>query len=195
MKPSQVVYFRNPSERTSTKEHLIRHCHKHKIQVHIPKRNSNKSKIVRISKAKTTRNQRKDHSPKQKLEEQMKIDGYSKHTHSLTHIHRHTLAHPPGNRGKDGQIQVKEAENLGIRNTGQAVRGVHAALIAGSPFCEGVRFVPFAKPTRTLETCMPSLDQSLPVSPQPVRKIIPFYYSKRSEFRTRKERLSQRNDH
>ena len=40
----------------------------------------------------------------------MKIDGYSKHTPSLTHIHRHALAHPPVNRGKDGQIQVKEAE-------------------------------------------------------------------------------------
>ena len=25
----------------------------------------------------------------------MKRDGYSKHTHSLTHIHRHGLAHPP----------------------------------------------------------------------------------------------------
>ena len=24
----------------------------------------------------------------------MKIDGYSKRTHSLTHIHRHALAHP-----------------------------------------------------------------------------------------------------
>ena len=41
---SQVVYFRNPSERTSTKEHLIRNCNKHKIQLHIPKETATKRK-------------------------------------------------------------------------------------------------------------------------------------------------------
>ena len=45
----------------------------------------------------------KDHEPKQKLEEKMKIDGYSKHTHSLTHIHPPPHTQDLGERrGKGG---------------------------------------------------------------------------------------------
>ena len=54
-----------------------------------------------ISKTKNNEKPEKDHYPKQKLEEKMKIDGYSKqtYTHSLTytdtrlHIHPHTHPH------------------------------------------------------------------------------------------------------
>jgi len=56
--PSQVVYFRNPSERTSMKEHLAKkrkekkehlatHGNKHKIQVHTTKRNKQQQKRKR----------------------------------------------------------------------------------------------------------------------------------------------------
>ena len=44
VKSSQVVYFRNPSGRTSMKEHLVRHGSKHKIQVHTTKRNKHQQK-------------------------------------------------------------------------------------------------------------------------------------------------------
>ena len=42
--PVQVDYFRNPSERTSTKERLVKHGSKHKIQVHTTKRNKQQQK-------------------------------------------------------------------------------------------------------------------------------------------------------
>ena len=59
---------------------------------------------------------------------------------------------------------------------------------------QGVRFVPFAKPTRTLETFFRwSKACGCPHSQSNVNFFIfyYFYYSKQSEFRTRKERLSQ----
>ena len=65
---SQVVFISETPvgvhERTSMKEHLVRHGIKHKMQVLTTKRNKQqqkRNKIVRISKTKTTRNQRKDH--------------------------------------------------------------------------------------------------------------------------------------
>ena len=61
-----MVYFRNPMgvhERTSVKEHLVRHGSKHKIQVHTTKRNGNKNenKIVSISKTRNNEKPEKDH--------------------------------------------------------------------------------------------------------------------------------------
>ena len=81
------VYKRTPVKEHLDKEHLVRHGSKHKIQVHTTKRNKNK--IVRISK----------NNEKPEIERK-KIDGYSKHTHSLTHIHRHALAHTPARAHK-----------------------------------------------------------------------------------------------
>ena len=58
------------------------------------------------------------------------------------------------------------------------VRGVHAALIVtpGTPqFCEGVRFVPCTKPTRTLETCLLWIKAcGCPQSQSSVSKIMSF---------------------
>ena len=59
-------------ERTSMKEHLASHGSKHKIQVYTTKRKS-----YGFQKKKKKRETRER---KQKLEEKIKIDGYSKHT-------------------------------------------------------------------------------------------------------------------
>ena len=57
------------------------------------------------------------------------------------------------------------------------VRGVHAALMVPQ-FCEGVRFVPFAKPARTLETCLCWIEAcGRPYCQTNVSKIIsPFFF-------------------
>ena len=45
----------------------------------------------------------------------MKIDGYSKHTHSLTHIHWHALAHPPTHPPTHTRFGEKEDEGESYR--------------------------------------------------------------------------------
>ena len=87
-------------ERTSMKEHLVRHGSKHKIQVHTTKRNKQQQKqkqnhthFQNINNEKPEKRSLTKTKARGKKEEK-KIDGCSKHTHSLTHIHRHALAHP-----------------------------------------------------------------------------------------------------
>ena len=108
------------------------------------------------------------------------------------------------NRGKDGQILVKEAEKASEMPVKHCLWGTCSSDSRFPLICEGVRFVPFAKPARTLETCLRlSKVCGRPHSQSNVSKILSsflflFYYSKRSEFRTRKERQmsnDQSNDH
>ena len=95
---------------------------------------------------------------------------------------------------EDGQILVKaeKALEMPIKH---CLWGTCSSDSRFPQFCEVVRFVQFAKPTRMLETF---LCWSKACGPQPVQCqhfFFFFNYSKRSEFRTRKERLRQWNDH
>ena len=89
---------RQTHERTSMKEHLVRHDSKHKIQVHTIKRNKQQHKQKQNRTHFQNKNNEKPEKrrplTKTKARGKMNIDGYSKHTHSLTHIHRHTRTHP-----------------------------------------------------------------------------------------------------
>ena len=87
------------------------------------------------------------------------------------------------------QILVKEAEKALQMPAKQCLWGTCCSDSRFPQFCEGVRFVPFAKPTRTLETFL-RWSKAWRASPQPVQcqqNYIFVYYSKRSEFRSRKK--------
>ena len=100
------------------KEHLVRHVSKHKIQVHTTKRNKQQQKQKIKSYSFPKRKQRETREKKvinqnKSQREKMKIDGYSKHTHSLTHIHRHLHTHPPthpptrfGGKDREGEFDM-----------------------------------------------------------------------------------------
>ena len=85
-------------ERTSVKEHLVRHGSKHKMQVHTTERNKQQQKQNRTHfQNKKQRETRERLLTKTNAGEKMEIDGCSIHT--LTHSHALTRActstHPP----------------------------------------------------------------------------------------------------
>ena len=55
---------------------------------------------------------------------------------------------------KNGQILVKEAEKASEMLVKHCLWGTCSSDSRFPQFCEGVRFVPIAKPTHTLETCL-----------------------------------------
>ena len=92
------------------------------------------------------------------------------------------------------QILVNEAEKALEMSVKHCLWGTCSSDSRFPRFCKGVCFVPFAKSTRTLERCLRWSKAYGRASPQPVQcqqNYIFLYYSKRSQFRTRKERLSQ----
>ena len=76
----------------------------------------------------------------------------------------------------DGQILVKEAEKALEMPVKHCLWGTGSSDSRFPQFCEGVRFVPFAKPSRTLETFLRwSKAVGCPYCRQSnVNKIIPF---------------------
>ena len=86
-----------------------------------------------------------------------------------------------GYRGKDGQIQVKEAEKALEMPVKHCLWGTCSSDSRFPQFCEGVRFVAFAKPTRTIETFLRwSKACGRPHSQSNVSKIISSFFITRS---------------
>ena len=77
------------------KEHLVRHGSKHTIQVHTTKRNKQQQK--QKQKNCTHFQNKNNEKPEKRSLTKTKARGKNENrwVHSLTHIHRHALAHPP----------------------------------------------------------------------------------------------------